>query len=107
MERRIPYAFGPSQPKKEHAKEIIQSSLAGLLLLLAIWIILHQINPDILNLNILQNVKSSPAPSASGPAPASSAPNNSFLAPNQDSSLDGCGVSGCGDQSQQFAPGLF
>ena len=40
---------------KSSAKEILQNSLLGLLLLLAIYLILEQINPNILNLNLLQN----------------------------------------------------
>ncbi|MBI4094122.1 hypothetical protein HY417_04110 [Candidatus Kaiserbacteria bacterium] len=38
--------------KKDVAKDIIQDALFGLLLLLAIWLILNQINPDILKLKI-------------------------------------------------------
>lgn len=38
--------------KKEHAKEIIRDTLLGLFLLLAIWLILNQINPEILKLKI-------------------------------------------------------
>ena len=37
---------------KEHAKEIIRETLLGLFLLIAIYLILWQINPDILNLQI-------------------------------------------------------
>ena len=33
---------------KHHAKEVIQNAVFGLLILLAIWIILNQINPQIL-----------------------------------------------------------
>lgn len=40
--------------KKSHAKEIIQNAVLGVLLLLAVWLILFQINPDILSLKILQ-----------------------------------------------------
>lgn len=40
---------------KNNAKEIIWSALTGLLLLLSIWIILNQINPDILNLDLLRS----------------------------------------------------
>ena len=43
---------------KGNAKSIIANAVMGLLLLLAIWLILNQINPQILNLDILQNVKS-------------------------------------------------
>jgi hypothetical protein len=38
--------------KKEHAKEVLTDTLIGLFLLLAIYLILYQINPDILKLNI-------------------------------------------------------
>jgi NADH:ubiquinone oxidoreductase subunit 6 (subunit J) len=34
---------------KHHAKEVFQDAIIGLLILLAIWIILNQINPQILN----------------------------------------------------------
>lgn len=37
---------------KEKAKEIIRDTLLGLFLLLAIWLILRQINPELLNLKI-------------------------------------------------------
>lgn len=37
---------------KSNAKEIIWDTLLGLFLLLAIWLILNQINPDILKLKI-------------------------------------------------------
>jgi hypothetical protein len=40
---------------KNDAKEIIWNALIGLFLLLSIWIILNQINPRILDLNILQS----------------------------------------------------
>lgn len=40
--------------KKDHAKEIIRDTLLGLFLLIAIYLILWQINPDIVNLKIEQ-----------------------------------------------------
>ena len=42
---------------KGNARSIISQTVLGLLLLLAVWLILKQINPDILNLDILKNVK--------------------------------------------------
>jgi len=42
---------------KGKAKEIISDVILGLLLLLSIYLILNQINPDILNLDALRNVK--------------------------------------------------
>ncbi|MDO8481891.1 MAG: hypothetical protein Q7S75_02310 [bacterium] len=47
------YMGGDIWHKKEEAKEDIREIFFGLLLLLSIWIILHQINPNILNLNIV------------------------------------------------------
>lgn len=41
---------------KGNAKEIISDTLLGLFLLLSIWLILYQINPQILNLDALKNV---------------------------------------------------
>lgn len=65
---------------KEKAKEVIRDTLLGLFLLLAIWLILNQINPDILKMKI--NI--TPAKIESG-APAttpSSAPASPFTSPN-------------------------
>jgi hypothetical protein len=45
---------------KQHAKEVLTGAILGLLLLLGIWIILDQINPNILNLNILQTIQGAP-----------------------------------------------
>lgn len=45
---------------KGNAKGIIGQAVTGLLLLLAVWLILNQINPDILNLDILRSVKTTP-----------------------------------------------
>lgn len=41
--------------EKAQAKEIIRNAIMGLLLLLSIYMILYQINPDIVSLNILQD----------------------------------------------------
>ena len=43
---------------KNTAKEIIGNAILGLLLLLSIWLILYQINPDLLNLDVLRSIKS-------------------------------------------------
>lgn len=55
------------------AKEIIADTVLGLLLLLAIYIILYQINPQILQINILNSMRgqttTAPAPSAFTGAP--------------------------------------
>lgn len=46
---------------KQHAKEVITDAIIGLLLLIGIWIILNQINPCLLNLNVLQSFQSTTA----------------------------------------------
>ncbi len=51
---------------KHHAKEVFQDAIIGLLLLLAVWIILNQINPDILNIGSLGGSTSSAASSQTG-----------------------------------------
>jgi hypothetical protein len=52
-----------------NARQIIQDAVIGLLLLLSIWLILYQINPNLLNLDILRSVQS--APNTSQPLPGS------------------------------------
>lgn len=48
--------------KKEQGKQLLRDTLMGLLLLLAIWLILNQINPQILNLDALKgSIKATPA----------------------------------------------
>ncbi len=86
-------------PAKRKAKDILQDAILGLLLLLSLWLILNQINPQILNLNILQDLSSPPTvsttsilPSSSGPTP--SAPTittrrPTTLAPNESIVLSG------------------
>ena len=51
-------------PSHKRATEMIQQTVLGLLLLLSVWLILNQINPGILKLDILQNIK--PAPTVTG-----------------------------------------
>lgn len=48
---------------KSHAKQVIGDAILGLLLLLAVWLILNQINPNILNLNVLDRIGQSGATS--------------------------------------------
>lgn len=45
---------------KGNARSIIGQTILGMLLLLAVWLILNQINPNILNLDILRNVRPAP-----------------------------------------------
>ena len=44
----------------QHAKDVFRDAIIGLLLLLAIYLILFQINPCILDLGVLNNGKASP-----------------------------------------------
>lgn len=90
------------------AKEVIGDVVLGLFLLLSCWLILKQINPDILKLNILESLgqakiqgttPTTPAPAAS---PVRQLSPNAFPAPNPDQSIDGCGVSGCGEDANQI-----
>jgi len=37
--------------EKQHAKNVFQDAIIGLLILLAVWVILYQINPQILNVS--------------------------------------------------------
>lgn len=57
---------------KGQAKAIIGDVTLGLLLLLSIWLILYQINPDILTLNALKNIK--PVSGGGQAAPAQNTP---------------------------------
>ena len=43
---------------KQHAKDVFRDAIIGLLLLLSIWLILYQINPCLLDLQVLQSGKS-------------------------------------------------
>ncbi len=52
---------GDMWSSKGKAREVFGDVVIGLLLLLAIYLILYQINPDILKLNILDSLKSAPA----------------------------------------------
>ncbi len=47
------YMTSDSWGSKGHAREVIGDVVLGLLLLLGSWLILHQINPDILKVNFL------------------------------------------------------
>jgi uncharacterized MnhB-related membrane protein len=57
---------------KQQAKEIIGEAIIGLLLLFAIFLILNQINPNLLNLNILKDI--TPATATTNAAPTSNTP---------------------------------
>lgn len=50
--------------QKNKAKQVVTDTIIGLLLLLAVYLILFQINPCILNLNVLRDVGSSASSSS-------------------------------------------
>jgi ABC-type sugar transport system permease subunit len=45
---------------KQNARQMIADVVLGLIVLLAIWVILFQINPDLLNLDVLKSVRTTP-----------------------------------------------
>ncbi|MBM3260835.1 hypothetical protein FJY93_00255 [Candidatus Kaiserbacteria bacterium] len=51
------YMLGDNYGNLSKAKTIIGNVVIGLLLLLSIWLILNLINPQILNLDVLQSIK--------------------------------------------------
>ncbi len=51
------YMTSDSWGSKGHAREVIGDVVLGLLLLLCMWLILYQINPEILKLNLLDGLK--------------------------------------------------
>lgn len=53
--------------ERTKAREIIGDTVLGLLLLLAIFLILKQINPDLLKLNVLDQLKQLPKPAQEDP----------------------------------------
>ena len=52
------YMGSDNWSSKGHARDVLGDVTLGLLLLLGSWLILNQINPDILSLNILSDLKS-------------------------------------------------
>lgn len=78
---------------KGQAKEIIRDVTLGLLLLLGIYLILYQVNKDILSLKALRNI--TPVQQRAPAQPANNSTNStSFVAPGQDPSLNGFGTTG-------------
>ena len=55
------YMGGESWGTKETAKQIMRQAVMGLLILISVWIILNQINPNLLDLNVFQRVKALPS----------------------------------------------
>lgn len=53
---------------KGKAKEIFSNVIIGLLLLLAIWLILMKINPQLLNISVLGSIKGAPSTGQQVPA---------------------------------------
>lgn len=64
---------------KDKAKHLIQDAILGLLILMSVWLVLNQINPQLLNLNALEgveNIQTTSAPSTT-PPPTTSPPDDS------------------------------
>lgn len=71
---------------KGQAKEIIGDVVLGLLLLLSVWLILFQINPQILSLDALKRLPAVPAqPRSRAPAPTPAANSAPGLSPFEQS----------------------
>ncbi|HTR18532.1 MAG TPA: hypothetical protein VMH91_00945 [Candidatus Paceibacterota bacterium] len=64
---------------KQHAKEVITQSILGLLLLIGIWIVLDQINPCLLNLNILQSIQGGSGTGQCGNSAPATAPQTNIV----------------------------
>lgn len=73
--------------QKGKAKEVIGDVIMGLLLLLSIWLILRQINPKLLDLDILQSLK--PSPQLIQPAQGTTRQPTSEPAANTDTTFNG------------------
>lgn len=43
--------------KKEQAKHYMSDAVVGLLILMAVWLVLNQINPQLLNLDVLKGIQ--------------------------------------------------
>ena len=61
---------------KTKAREIFTNIVFGLLLLMAIWLILNQINPQLLNLNILKTIESNKSTGLTAPPGSLIGPSN-------------------------------
>lgn len=96
---------------KGKAKEVIGDVTLGLLLLLSIYLILYQINPNILKLNALKNIQpvqtTAPARGGSGQFTTQPAQNSFFggTGGSYDPSLNGAGVSGSGNPQDAIDTG--
>jgi hypothetical protein len=90
---------------KQQAKEVISDAVIGLLLLLAIYLILNQINPNLLNLNVRNDITPLQAPPAAqqpcgglcnggGAGGSFNAVDNTTPGANPDNPFQGTGYSG-------------
>ncbi len=83
--------------QKSHAKQVIGDVILGLLLLLSIWLILRQINPNLLDLNVFRNANKVQIVTPTRPAATNQAPANSLpAAPATAPGSTGTGSSGAG-----------
>ena len=47
--------------QKQKAKHLLQDAFVGLLILLSVWLVLNQINPQILELDVLEGIEAIPS----------------------------------------------
>ena len=78
--------------KKEQARHLMQDAGVGLLILMAVWLVLSQINPQLLNLDVLRGIKSLPA--GGGAAPSSGNPTGGGAGGTQEQRDAECGAFG-------------
>lgn len=74
---------------KSEAKKVLGDVTFGILLLLAIYLILYQINPDILKLTALKNIKPVPKSQSSGASPSSGSDTGASPSPFGGGAFDG------------------
>ena len=103
------YMFKDSFASKLNAKEKITNAVIGLLLLLGIYLILYQINPDILKLEITfqksNGSASGPASSQQDPFRAQVETNNNDFSSNQYTDVPGRGCYGIGEDQTSCPSG--
>jgi hypothetical protein len=58
---------------KSKAKRVLNDAIFGLVLLLAVWIVLYTINPDLLNLDVLRSVRGNAVSGGAAASPSTPA----------------------------------
>ena len=85
---------------KERAREVLRETILGLLLLLAVWVILSQINPDILKLQL--NIAPVPTPATTPTSGTQSSAPTSFTPAEGSSCTTSDGLPGIIYQGQCY-----